>query len=140
EGSTPPPLEPLRGFRMPVTAVLSFKKSSVTNETEGGLQLLNPRVQTSVQIAGRRYPLAGDFTAPVASYPTVNETWAGFINMVRGQRTAGRSGLYMLEPYDPTRIPVILVHGLLASGFTWRNVGNALEADPELRWRYQFWV
>ncbi|HEY0791214.1 MAG TPA: alpha/beta fold hydrolase [Chthoniobacterales bacterium] len=136
--AAPPRLEPLHGFRMPVTAILRFRKGSSGTDVE--LTLLNPRVRSSVVVSGRDYPLAGDFTAPVASYPRINETWLGIINMVRAQRTASRAGLYMLEPYDPTRIPVVLIHGLLSSGFTWRKVGNAIAEDPEIRRRYQFWV
>src|SRR3981081_4261820 len=60
--------------------------------------------------------------------------------MVRGGKTEDRSGLYLLEPYDPKRIPVVLVHGLLSSGYTWLNTGNAIQADPVIRKRYQFWV
>ena len=98
QGSKPPRLEPPRGFRMAVTGMLRFRRNRTGNETETELELLNPRVQDSVLIADRRYPLAADFTAPLASYPRVNELWAGFINMVRGGKTEDRSGLYLLEP------------------------------------------
>jgi hypothetical protein len=140
QGSEPPRLEPPRGFRMAVTGMLQFRRNRTGNEIETELELLNPRIQDSVLIADRRYPLAADFTAPLASYPRVNELWAGFINMVRGGKTEDRSGLYLLEPYDPKRIPVVLVHGLLSSGYTWLNTGNAILADPVIRRRYQFWV
>jgi hypothetical protein len=49
-------------------------------------------------------------------------------------------GLYMLQPYDPDRIPLIFVHGLLSTPRMWRNVVNELEADPVMRGRYQCWV
>jgi pimeloyl-ACP methyl ester carboxylesterase len=45
-----------------------------------------------------------------------------------------------MRPYDPTRIPVIFVHGLLSSSYVWRNVVNSLADDPEIRRHYQFWV
>src|SRR5262249_17108690 len=38
------------------------------------------------------------------------------------------------------KVPIILVHGLLSSSYAWRNVANSLQADPEIRKRYQFWV
>jgi pimeloyl-ACP methyl ester carboxylesterase len=46
----------------------------------------------------------------------------------------------MMRPYDPTRIPVVFVHGLLSSPYIWRNVANTLAADPVIRQHYQFWV
>ena len=47
----------------------------------------------------------------------------------------GRSGLFMLEPYDAARIPVIFVHGLNGSPRNWEAMIDAL--DPA---RYQPWV
>jgi len=52
----------------------------------------------------------------------------------------GAAGLLMLQPYDPTRIPVVFVHGLLSSAYVWRNVVNSLTANPDIRRRYQFWA
>jgi pimeloyl-ACP methyl ester carboxylesterase len=51
-----------------------------------------------------------------------------------------RSGLYFLQPYDPDRIPVVFVHGLASTPFTWVGTINGLMADPEIRKHYQFWV
>jgi pimeloyl-ACP methyl ester carboxylesterase len=44
----------------------------------------------------------------------------------------------MFEPYDPDRIPLIFVHGLLSSTFVWRRTALALLQDPEIRRHYQF--
>jgi hypothetical protein len=46
----------------------------------------------------------------------------------------------MLQPYDPDRIPLVFVHGLISTPRMWRNVINELETDPELRRRYQCMV
>ena len=45
----------------------------------------------------------------------------------------------MLEPYDPNRIPVLMVHGLWSSPTTWMDMFNDLRSFPEIRERYQFW-
>jgi pimeloyl-ACP methyl ester carboxylesterase len=139
-GEAPQRLEPPKGFRIAVTALLRFRDHPKPNQTEVQLDLVCPRIQDSVRLGKRRYSLAADFTAPAAVYTKVNELWAGFVNMVRGEKTESKSGLYLLEPYDPNRIPVVFVHGLLSSGFTWLNVTNAVRADPEIRKRYQVWV
>ena len=132
-----PRLEPLKGFRLPVTAVVDFPKLS--RAPAARLRFLDPNKVSNVDLEGNRYPLAADFSASIASYGRVNENWIGFLNMVRGERMRGGSGLLMLQPYDPTRIPVIFVHGLLSSTYVWRDVVNSLMADPELRQHYQFW-
>ena len=133
-----PRLQPLKGFRLPATAMVDFSKSQ--RGPSASLRILDPSKVEKVDFEGQRYPLAADFSAPLASYGRVNENWVGFLNMIRGERMEGKAGLFMLKPYDPTKIPVIFVHGLLSSAYVWRNVANSLAADPELRRHYQFWA
>ena len=45
----------------------------------------------------------------------------------------------MVEPFDPNRIPVVMVHGLWSSPTTWMEMFNDLRAFPEIRSRFQFW-
>ena len=56
------------------------------------------------------------------------------------QVTLSKTGLYFLEPYDPDRIPLIFVHGLISTPQMWLNVINDLQQDPVLRERYQVWI
>ena len=64
----------------------------------------------------------------------------GLAAMMRPENYEQRTGLYMLEPYDPDRIPVIFVHGLLSIPRMWVPTVTAVESDPALRGRYQFWA
>ena len=59
---------------------------------------------------------------------------------LRSNQQTDKTGLYFLQPYDPERIPLIFVHGLASSPFTWVGTINGLQADPEVRKHYQFWV
>jgi len=52
----------------------------------------------------------------------------------------GKTGLFMADPYQPGKIPVVFVHGLMSSPGGWANALNELRGDPELRKRYQFWM
>jgi hypothetical protein len=133
-----PRLQPLKGFRVPITAVVDYPESSRAQIAK--LRLLDPVKVSNVEFERKSYPLAADFSAAVASYGRINENWIGFLNMVRGERMATGAGLLMNRPYDPNRIPVVFVHGLLSSTYVWRNVVNSLLADPEIRRRYQFWA
>ena len=45
----------------------------------------------------------------------------------------------MLEPFDPSRVPVIMVHGLWSSPLTWMPMFNDLRSFESLRENYQFW-
>src|SRR5690606_27678606 len=48
-------------------------------------------------------------------------------------------GLYMLEPYNRNKIPVLMVHGFWSSLITWMEMFNDLRGVPEIRDNYQFW-
>ena len=50
------------------------------------------------------------------------------------------AGLALARPYSRGKIPVILIHGLGSSPKSWVPMIEALEADPSLRERYQFWT
>jgi pimeloyl-ACP methyl ester carboxylesterase len=131
------PLEhfsPAVGVTAPVTAVLDFKGRDVT------LSLIDPTEQTKARVAAKERPLDADFSAPLAYYPQQSELWTGLMGALRVSEHMKITGLYRIQPYDPDRIPLIFVHGLISTPRMWRNVINELEADPELRRRYQCWV
>lgn len=128
------PFAPRVGITAPVTATLDFRGRDVT------LTLRDPGEQPAARVAGTVRPLAADFSAPLAYYPTVNETWLGLMGAIRVSHYMGSTGLYFLQPYNPDRIPLIFVHGLISTPQMWRNVINEIETDPELRGRFQYWV
>ena len=132
-------LEPLKGYRVPGDRCGGLSLNEPLDLLPE-LRFFDPNKVTDVDLGRHRYPLAADFSAPLASYGRVNENWIGFLNMVRGERMRGGAGLLMMRPYDPARIPVVFVHGLLSSAYVWRNVVNSLAADPEIRRHYQFWA
>ena len=139
-GSPPPRFEPADGYRVPVTSIIDFDRRHPTKPVEARLRLINPRQRDTVEIGNERFPLAANFSAPLLAFGRLNELWLGFINMIRGQNMRGTPGLLLPEGYDPDRIPVIFVHGLLSSTFIWRNTVLALLQDPEIRRRYEFWA
>jgi pimeloyl-ACP methyl ester carboxylesterase len=44
----------------------------------------------------------------------------------------------LIRPYEPDKIPVVMVHGLLSSPLAWIPMLNELLRDPEIQRRYQF--
>ncbi|XHR29689.1 MAG: esterase/lipase family protein [Chthoniobacteraceae bacterium] len=128
------PFEPRIGISAPVTATLDF------HGHDASLTLRDPALADTVRLQGKPEPLAADFSAPFAYYPQISELWYGLMGLINVDKSMAFSGLYMLQPYDPNRIPVILVHGLISTPQMWKNVINELEADPLIRGRYQFWV
>ncbi len=126
---------PLKGTTAPVTATLDFKGHDAT------LALRRPAKQPTAVVEGKARTLAADFSAPISYYrPPANLMWVGLMAGFRGSNQRDKTGLYFLQPYDPDRIPIVFVHGLFSTPFTWVETINGLQADPEIRKHYQFWV
>ena len=126
---------PLKGISAPVTTTLGFKGQNAI------LTLRRPAKQPTALVEGKVRPLAADFTAPISYYsPPSNLLLVELMAALRSARYLEKTGLYFLQPYDPDRIPLVFVHGLVSSPFTWIETINGLQADPEIRKRYQFWV
>jgi pimeloyl-ACP methyl ester carboxylesterase len=107
------------------------------------LVLLDPFGPAEETIGGKPVALAGDRTAPLAALvggrlAAVLE-WTGLFDS--GFKQLGvKSGLYMIRPYEPGKIPVVFVHGLFSSPRAWVQTINELRNSPALAERYQFWV
>lgn len=49
------------------------------------------------------------------------------------------SQLVMQEPFQPGKIPVVMIHGLLSDPYTWEAMVNELRATPWFVEHYQLW-
>jgi len=126
----------------PVTAFFRFEGSlaDLSKQRSGKLELYNPLEVQSVRVGLRKAPLETDLTTPLAYYlAQTNEKQVAVTGFLRPEKVIANAGLYFTEPYDPGKIPLLFVHGLLSSPATWATMYNDLRADPEIRKRYQFW-
>jgi pimeloyl-ACP methyl ester carboxylesterase len=131
----PEKFAPARGITAPVTVTLDFHGKDAT------LALRRPAKQPTATVEGKIRPLAADFSAPISYYqPPANLMLVALMGALRAAHYEKKTGLYFLQPYDPDRIPVVFVHGLISTPFTWVQTINGLQADPEIRKHYQFWV
>lgn len=90
---------------------------------------------------GESIPLAYDMTVPLGRQLHVaNLNLIGALAVLNPASYNGRTGIYMLDPYVPGKIPVVFVHGLMSSPAAWTNAMNELRGNPALRERYQFWM
>ena len=86
-------------------------------------------------------PLQTDTSIPLAfllDQPSLRRSRDAATTSLLNPTEAG-SGLFMMEPYDPNKIPVIMVHGFWSSPMIWMNMVNDLRSFPEIRQNYQFW-
>ena len=128
---------------VPMTAfleVISYDESTETHKAT--LRLFDPQQQTVVKTKSGVAPLESDLTAPMAYYlhnPLLNSDLVSTASLLDANIAANYYGFYMLEPFDPEKIPVVMVHGLWSSPVTWMKMFNDLNSDVAIRQKYQFW-
>jgi pimeloyl-ACP methyl ester carboxylesterase len=150
---TPPPLEDRRTqdrflpkvqFTCPATVFVKMDPfiSQVHGENttyRGEILAYDPLKTREINIGGRTAPLETDFTTPLAygidKAPPLKKMKAFF----NAETWADRQGLFMLQPFQGDKIPVVFVHGLISSPETWLLMFNDFLGDPQIRERYQFW-
>jgi len=104
------------------------------------IHLYNPYQTESVNILSDDYPLAANFSAGYGLWLSENQLdGVGYLNLITRQPDAQLPKLFMLEPYDPDKRVLIMLHGLASSPATWVNLTNDILNDDKLRDNYQVW-
>ncbi len=146
-----PPLDP------DADAAEVAEVAEVDAELNGAVAILeihDPLVSSFATVGDRAVPLECDLTTPLASY-LASPNQLAFSKGQKGlldpeklletipthspTRERTLQGLYMLQPYDPAKIPVVMTHGLGSSPMTWLEMYNSLRNVPEICDNYQFW-
>lgn len=100
----------------------------------------DPFEHRCVQVGPRVLPMATDTTTPLAvqaSSRTLSlQTFAGLFSS--SFQAEVEPGLYMLRPWQPGKVPLVLVHGLNSNPAAFAQVINELRNDPAVTARYQF--
>lgn len=132
-------LLPNVGVSFPVTAVVTAKAPSSPNGViPVTLTLYDPAKRDTARILGTKRTLAADLSAPFGYYRI--PPGLGILGMLRPQKILEKEGIFLTQPYDPKKIPLVLIHGLMSDPFMWLSVMAEIEEDPSLRNKYQFWV
>jgi len=114
------------------------------------LELYDPQTAVDTALGDLCVPLETDLTTPLAYFlsdSTLGLESLATIGLLKPEALLAIGpdnrkpvmGLYMVQPYEPGKIPVLLVHGLWSSPMTWMQMFNDLRASPEIREHYQFW-
>jgi len=142
------------GLSFPVTAFLrpaprvDPNTGRPSGRHQGLLELYDPVVTSHIMVADRRVSLESDLSTPLAFFlsnpqledlATVGLLQPEKLLRIQPERKTPLTGLYMVQPYEPGKIPVLLVHGLWSSPMTWMEMFNDLRSSPEICANYQFW-
>jgi len=117
------------------------------------LEIYDPLTTTNIVVNQQRVPLESDSSTPLAYFLSNSKleqlelkgATMGLLDPerllkeLRPGRQDSAMGLYMMQPYEPDKIPVLFIHGLWSSPITWIQMYNDLRNSPEIRRYYQFW-
>lgn len=128
-----------RDFSLPriyygVTALIRFEGRHAVIAFE------DPLDTERVNFAGHSQPLAADYTVPVAVLLARNNPKKlELTRLLRPGKYAETARIARLQPYDPNKTVVLVVHGLMDTPATWTPMINHLRANERIRENYQFW-
>lgn len=112
----------------------------VLNSPEFEVKVYDPYSIEKVNIAGKEYSLAANFSAPYGLWLAENNLGtAAYLTLIDRDQHLTMPHLYMLEPYNPNKKVIVLVHGLASSPEAWIAVTNDIMGDAVLREHYQVW-
>jgi len=132
---------PEKGLHIPATLTMDSVGKTGEGRVRVTFSLRNPLLCETITVGRRSHVLAADFSAPLALLlEGKNEVAWGLEGFFKATKLAGTSGIYLTEPYDPDRIPVLLIHGLISVPIIWRDIIPEMNSEPDLAKRYQFMV
>ena len=137
-------------LRVAATAFLrleNIEEGIRTGRMEGRLTLHTTQEETSVTVGGRTVPLEYALTAALADTLEGSQAYAielkglfsGDFKILK-DTARFKDNVFLMAPYRPGRIPLVLVHGTASSPARWAQMLNEILNDQELWNRYQVWL
>jgi len=135
--------EPNKSAREDFAPSRIFYSVTVVAHFEGRRCILafeDPLSAETVEFNRRTVPLAADFTVPLAVMLQQTDPRKHELSRVLdAEKYARTAAVERLQPYDPNKTVVLVIHGLKDSNATWTPMLNKLRGDRAIRQHYQFW-
>jgi len=135
----------IHAARYLATTITAIPKSGnsveqIINSPEFHLKLYDPYKHEKVTVAGKQYSLAANFSAPYGLWLAENNLGrSAYLVLIDRDDNLTMPHLYMLEPYNPKKKVIVLIHGLASSPEAWIRLTNDVMGDPVLRENFQVW-
>lgn len=138
-----PNIHPPRYLSVSITAQPKNANESLQNILHNAnfqLNVYDPYTVENLKIDKKEYPLAANFSAPYGLWLAQNKLGiAAYLSLIDRDQSLTMPHLYMLEPYNPNKKVIVLVHGLASSPEAWIRLTNDIMGDNVLREHYQVW-
>lgn len=100
----------------------------------------DPLATEDVRVGTHTFPMSADFTVPVAvMLASTKPEKMGLARLLNPEKYADTARISRLQPYDPNKTVVLVIHGLNSSPATYTPLINSLRSHEEIRRHYQFW-
>ncbi|MEN3978447.1 alpha/beta fold hydrolase [Acinetobacter sp. CWB-B33] len=104
------------------------------------IQLYNPNQYKTAEIESRPYTLTANYSAPYGLWLSENKLGqSGYWTLLNKDENLRMPHVFMLEPYQPNKKIIVMIHGLASSPETWISLTNNIMGDAKLREHYQVW-
>jgi hypothetical protein len=132
-------LFPIYEYYYSLTAVLDFGAAEQAGRRLATLTFVDPHREDMFEMRGVEYPLAMDLGAQFVVLQRETDIEFGKGGALKSGKHISEIGLYVGEPLRTDKIPLVLVHGLLAGPTGWIPALEELALDPEIQQGYQVW-
>jgi pimeloyl-ACP methyl ester carboxylesterase len=107
------------------------------DSSHGPVEFYDPLRVSSVAVGQQKIAMAMNTSAPL-EYAVKNTNYSPLAGLLQpGSAEAGQEKLFLLEPRQPGKFPLVFVHGFFSTPAIWANVANEIMASPGLRDRFQ---
>ncbi len=112
----------------------------ILNSAAFQIKAYDPYKYEKLNIGNKEYPLAANFSAPYGLWLAQNNLGkSAYLSLIDRDEQLTMPHLYMLEPYNPNKKVIVLIHGLASSPEAWIRLTNDIMGDNVLREHYQVW-
>ncbi|WP_173911108.1 triacylglycerol lipase [Acinetobacter sp. Marseille-Q1618] len=142
QGGVNPNIHDPRYLAVSITAQPKTGESvdEILHNPNFSLKIYDPYSIEKIQVAKKEYPLAANFSAPYGLWLAENNLGAAaYLTLIDRDQRLTMPHLYMLEPFNPNKKVIVLVHGLASSPEAWIRLTNDIMGDHVLREHYQVW-
>jgi len=126
---------PTTGITLGITAVKERRPGQVP-----ALRIYDTYDPVVVRSSRSSHPIAANYTAVLAVlHAHAHKVASSVGSFLRPDNPRFATGIYLIHPYNPKKIPILFVHGLISSPISWQNLINDLSSDPAILEHYQPW-
>lgn len=132
------------GEYLPATVIIEPQQKDnihdILTSKQFELRVINPNKFVNIELQKQPFQLAANFSAPYGLWLANSKMGSlGLNTMLKQDEGFISPQLFMLEPYNPNKKIIIMIHGLASSPEAWIATSNDMMSDPILRENYQIW-